>query len=168
LVAVLLLSLQYAATPARVPGRWDYRAPVKLDTVLEAIRWKETRGHAYKVGADGERSAYQIMPYVLDEYNRSHRTNFTYHQLVSNDLIARRVAAWALLWNYWRFIHLDDEHLRIVYAVSAYNNGYSRPMKGIIKYVYVQDVIPETFAHVTNRYGVRWKGKRLLQLKGVK
>jgi hypothetical protein len=127
-----------------------------LQRTLDKIEMKESDGIMTTVGRHGEVSSYQIMVSTIRCYNKFHKTKYTVAQVKKSRPLARKIAFWALTWYSDRYLCKDPD-LTLVRAVSGYNTGHGMGDKGIIRYDYVVDVVPEALARCIKRYGMNHK-----------
>lgn len=148
IAAVVLFSVAY--TPGRAPATAEDR----IWNIMDRIAWKESRRRQDRIGIFGEVSEFQLMPATVRAYNSAHGTAYEVEAVRDSRILSRMIATWALSWHLWRY-RRRPAPIRWILAVSAYHTGYRLADRGIVRWVYVDDVIPEDLEEVRARYRCR-------------
>ena len=112
--------------------------PFLTGNLLDAITLRESKGNPNALGAAGEIGLMQIMPSVLDDYNKSHKNAKLKPDDLYNPMTNRRVGDWHLSVNLPRQLGEFGIAATPEALIAAYNTGARglsegrKPAKGYV------------------------------------
>lgn len=159
-----LLLVSSIAAPGIQQKQPMYYWADELERLINLIEIKESGGDQYAVSSKGAKTSFQLMPCAIEQYNKEYVREYDAEYLVKNHHLAKRVAKYALQWEFDYFSKESNGYLRLVKAISAYNVGHVLTDQNVIKHAYVKDIHPTALDWVTNRYEIVWRGKKYIQV----
>lgn len=99
-----------------------------LANLIDSLIWRESKGDPKAISSVGARGLGQIMPSVLTDYNKTHKTNYT-----SDDLFDPTINRNITIWHFTNNLPMQLANKGMAPTLEALLGAYNVGAKGLVR-----------------------------------